>query len=392
MTDPRAGKPSASSFAIVASCPGQPQLKASLPAVQEPAPDPDSERGTRIHRALETGDSSELEQDEFEDMKAVAESANRTLNGWMATWGFREDDVVEKEREARFWLNDPSTAEPILSGQLDRHYLSYSSDGFNRLLSGALVIDYKTGWNRWLTPSQRNLQLRIQAVLVWREYDGIKHVRVALATKNPNRLDFTDYTENDLIQSEQLILHQVWLASQPNAPRSAGMHCNWCPCKAHCPEAAAYSMLPSVIAANAAQVGVAEHQVGPKEMVAALAPADLALVFQRSAIIRKILDEVNDRLKGFTDEQLKAFGLTREPGRKLDPIADTRGAFEHLKAEYGISEDELWKALSFSKGELVKAIQRDQGWPADKTRAFINGAALEHFIERKRSESSLSLL
>jgi hypothetical protein len=364
--------PSASSFEISVECEGQPALVATLPPQKEEEEEPDelALRGTRIHLALETGDTSELSDDEAEDYRKMKESEVLIRTRWFLERGFDADVLllpsVKTGKEDRFWMNDPETGQPALSGKLDKYII---------VLDEALVIDWKSGaFNKRLTPTQRNFQLRVQAVLLWREFDHIKRVRVAFAKPNSST-DFTDYSEADLEYSEAQIRHVIWRTQQPGAIRRPGQHCNWCPCKSFCPEAGAYTLLPSALVGNVL------------EMVDRLSPADLVAIWERSLVIGKILDAVKTRLKGFSDEQLSLLGLGRTPGRRLDPIIKTKEAVDFFLSE-GINQEELWSALKLSKTELQKAIMRDQGWPADKTRGYLK-QMLVPFIEEKQAAAGL---
>ena len=124
------------------------------------------------------------------------------------------------------------------------------------------------------------------------------------------------------------------------------------------------------------------------EMVDRLTPADLVAIWERSTVIGKILEAVKTRLKGFSDEQLALLGLGRTPGRRLDPIIKTKEAFDFFFETENITEEELWSALKFSKTELQKAIMRDKGWPADKTRGYLK-QMLVPYIEEKQAVAGL---
>lgn len=369
MNDPRANLPSASAYAITEACPGSENIIRSIPGKTEEEADEQALRGTRIHSAWETGDTSDLSQDEIADYNESIATLNQALADWKDQVGATE---VQEIREQRLWLNDPSTMEPILSGQFDRLYL-YGNEALN--------LDLKSGWCRTLTRADENRQIRVLNVLIWKEY-GVTSIRGAFVKPKLRRqLDAVHYTESDLIHSEAQIHHSIWKSKQPDAQRVPGSHCNYCPAKSFCPEAGAYSMLPSVMV-NAIETKDAQM------MVERLAIEDLALIQSRASIIGKILDEVKARLKSLPAEELRRVGLEIGRGKKLDPIKDTKGAFDAL-VKFGVKEEELWQALSFSKGELVKAVMRDQGWAKKPTEGWLWDQELKQFIEPKQSEGSL---
>jgi len=167
---------------------------------------------------------------------------------------------------------------------------------------------------------------------------------------------------------------------QPGAQRRAGLWCRYCRAKSFCPEAGAFSMLPSA-------TGFINPGTSVGVMVERLSPLDLALIWERSTVIEKILTAVKARLKGFNEADLKALGIRKAPGRNMDPIVKTEDAFDAL-GEFGISEQALWAALSFSKGSLVEAVMRDQNWSKAQTESWLK-KMLAPMIEKKKSAEYL---
>lgn len=368
--------PSASSFASDCACPGRQQMIQSLPPAAEiiDVPDDLALRGTRLHQAFQTDNTLDLSEDELEDYEAGVKHCDAIVAQWIADNAI--GDYSEGPREHRLWLNDQSTMEPLLSGQLDRFYMAAGH---------ALAVDFKTGRSVGLTPSQRNYQLRVQAVLLHAEFPEIGKIRVALCKPKSKAepADWCDYTEADLIHAKRDIEHHIWLSSQPDAPRHAGAHCQYCRAKPYCPEAGALAMLPAIMSG----ITRAPAEANPAALVAQLAPADLVVIWERSAIIGKILDAVKARLKSFPDETLKELGIAKRPGRKLDPIVDTRGLFDKLIAE-GISDEAVLSAMRFSKEGLLDALKREKGWSQGAAKGW-RDQIIEPFIEKKNAEASL---
>ena len=375
MQDPeRLDLPSASSFEIVAHCHGQPNMIRSLGAQVIDDSDELSELGTKLHTAWETDNTDELTDEQSEIYAAGRSLRLELLDQWMTDFGIRE--YVECPRELRLWLNDPVTCNPVSSAQLDTHF----HDGGPHLL----VSDYKSLWCTNLAPSYRSWQLRLQAVLAWREYDGVQHVRVGFVKAMKGRTEHTDYTLADLQQAEDSIRFHLYEASRPDAQRTPGLHCRWCKAKPFCKEASAWAMLPSVINGNVVPSDAVDA------MVESMPENDLVLVWSKAAVIEKVLEAVKRRLKNMTDAQLNSLGLRKTPGRKLDPIVRTKEAFDFFLSQQ-IDEAELWTALTFGKGELQKAIQRSTGWRGDATKGYLK-QVLEPFIEKKQAEQSLARL
>lgn len=373
MTDERQGLPSASSFHMDVACPGRQNLLRSL-LPHELAPEPDNplkDRGVRIHDAQMRKDFSKLEDDERSDSLKIQVFEANNLELFRTQHGVESSGLTEK-RETRVWLTDDK-GNRLLSGQPDVVYI------FN---SCALVIDYKTGFNPHLTSSERNWQLRVLAVLVAEEY-AVKQVRVGfIKPKNLSPSDFTDYSADD-IQRATAQIHEVLRRSrEPDAPRYAGNHCTYCPARNRCPEAAAYSMLPSVVANTSLAMS-------KKEVVAAvqkLTPSDWKFLHQRAPMIRNILDAAKDSLKALSPEELLAIGLRVGEGRRMLQV-DAQGAYAVL--QHFISARALWSCFEFNRGALVKAIQSEKVVSEAEARRIAE-AKLEPFTDNsQRSAGSL---
>lgn len=361
--------PSASGFEIVVQCPGSVAMKASLPPeALADEPDETAETGTKLHKASETGDTSDLTGDELEMHETGVENEKKLVETWGANEGLGMD-YVEGPREERLWLHD-AALNPVTSGQIDKHWLATQKPS-------ALIVDAKSGWLFWKLKSQQSWQLKLQAVLLKNEYANLEHVRVAynkLKTRGGWK-DFTDYSATDLTNAQFEIQYHLWLSQQPDAPRRAGPWCNWCEAKAFCPEAGALSLLPSVIAKDMLEV------------VDAMQPADLKVIWQKSPIITKIIDRVKFRLKGLAPEQMAAIGLETKDGRKLDSITNHIAAFAALNDD-GIEPERLWEALEFSKTKLVEVVRASKGLSAKDASEYLD-QKLDPFIQRKRGDKML---
>lgn len=368
---------SASSFETDVMCPGRRNLLATLPPEAfKPATDEEADRGTLFHEAWEKDDPSKLEDEE--DLQTY-NSGNKTGEEIVATWArdFGITEFKEGPRELRLWIHDPETLRPLASAKLDKHFVA----------EGRVCIDErKSLWCSNLTPAERNYQGRLQAVLIAKEY-GASHVRVAFNKAMFGKSDVVDYNESDLQHAERSVYFHLWETRQPEAQRRAGPHCRYCPAQTYCREAASFAMLPSVNNLGSGPVSVDATSEAIDTMVSLIAPRDLALLHTRSGIVTKILDAVKARLKSMTDEELNVIGLARGKGRQLDSFIRVKECFESLKT-FGISENEIWSALDFKKGELIKVLQRDQGWPKAKAEGWVKQLVGE-YGETKTSDALL---
>lgn len=377
--------PSASAMEIVQACPGQPNLKRTLPpeAFQKPeAEDEWAQRGTRIHSAFETGNTLDLNEEEAETYELGIKFNQELLEKWITIKSLPRDKVEEGPRELRVWLKEPQFfGEKLGSGKLDRHYLC-------RERRTGLIIDLKSGFNVNLPPSTHSWQLRFQAVLLHREeYAGEIDEWWVAYCKPKDKLggdDYCVYVAQDLEYSVQSIQYHLWESTQPDAQRRAGDHCNWCPCKAWCPEGIAYALLPSVIARMAAP-----DSVDIEEMVGKVAPEDLLKLWDMSTVVGKIIDAADTRLKTFSKEELFRLGLELpEKGKARDTITRVRDAVKFLCEAQGFSEDDLWAALSLSKGKVSEIAQKEKNLAA-KWASKWTTETLKDFIVRSYDAPSL---
>lgn len=375
--------PSASGMSIVVDCPGQPNLKrlmpdeAFKPKEKKEEADEWAESGTRIHAAFETGSTLELSEDEERIYKQGAEYQEQIVKKWVSDKAI--DEYEEGPREMRVWLHDPLNFPELLgSVQLDRHYIA-------RKRKLVLITDFKSGFNPNLPPSPRSWQLRFGAVALHQEeYDWVEEIRVAhcKAQQKHTVKDFCDYNKQDLEYSWQSIRYHLWLSTQPDAPRHAGPHCNWCPCKAYCIEAGAYSLMPSVIAARAMNMTQFEMQ----EAVQLMTDADLYRVWDSSTINGKIIKAVKGRLKEFDAERLETLGLELDGGRKNDSVTDVPNAFLELTKSF--AEQEVIKMFQFSKEMAVEIVRREKSLGKSDAEKWID-KYLDPYITRKLTEPSL---
>ena len=376
--------PSASALEIAVNCAGQPALKRSLPpeALQSYSEVEDewAQRGTRIHAAFESGNTLELNAEEL----LIYEQGVRFNDMIVENWAHSKGITTYKEgpREVRVFLLDPVTLAPIGSAKPDRHYIAPPH---------LLVVDLKSGWNPNLAPSPRSWQLKFQGIALWKEEygeAGIEEMRVAYCKPQSKygASDVCDYTRQDMDYSLQSIRYHLWETAQPNAPRHAGHWCNWCPCKGFCPEAGAYSMLPSVIGTQAASIDMMNLEA----TVARLGNDDMLRIMEMAPAVGKIIAAVKARLKSLPAKELAALGLMLpEKGRKIDTISDVTGAFHVLSQVFSV--DDIFKCLEFKKVPLVDMVQREKGMPKGAAETWLN-TTLEKLITTTHAEASLRKL
>lgn len=346
MNDPRLNLPSASSFSLTALCAGRETLLRSLPPQPE-AIDEDADRGTKLHAAWEREDTTGLDTEDTD----IYERGLKLVEETVAAWKLDVGQVVEGNREERFYLHN-SSGDIAASGQADRHYLQ---------LDKVLVLDFKSLYAKNLVPSEQNWQAKLLSVLVAREY-GSSHVRFAFLKAMFGKSDTVDYGPDDLKRAEYSIRQALWESKQPDAQRRAGPHCRFCKANAHCPEAMAWAMLPSV------QTGIASQDITPKNaamLAEGVSLFDCAKIERTKTSRRNLEDACSARLKRQDAETLAAIGLKLGKPQIMRPITNPEAAFNFLRG-LGIPEEKLWSTVNIGNGELAIVVQEELSLKSNK--------------------------
>lgn len=361
------------------NCPGSWRLRQTMSDEElERANKPNeyTESGSRIDKAREEGIPMDLDEEEIELYQNGLKFEDLLVQGWLAAVG--EENCVEGTHKERLFLNHPETMAPICSGESDVHYVTEAK------LKNVLIVDWKlVGPN--VPPATRNTQLRILAVLKYRDMDNVAGIRVAInrCMDKVGARDYCDYTPDDLERSEQWIMQHLWLSQQEDAALTPGPHCLHCPCAGFCPQSASYAMLPSVIATRALP-----SSTDVQAMVAALRPPDLVKVWEMRTVIEKILKEVISRLKAMPPEQLKELGLELGKGRAMNPITKTKECFDFLKTVQLWNEEDLWGALSFSNTDLAAIAIKEKNLSKDGASKWVK-TVLQEFMTQDTAEAPL---
>jgi hypothetical protein len=300
----------------------------------------------------------------------LVEQAKLQWQSWLQDSG----PVKEGKREERFWLHDEK-GNLAASGQADRHYIA---DNF------ALCIDYKSLWCRSLTPAELNWQLLLLAVLIAREYE-LTHVRCAFVKPMFNRLDIVDYNAEDLKRAENAVSQVLWNQRHIDQ-RRPGAHCRHCKAITACPEAKAWTLLPSV-QTNA--VGRITPTMAT-DLVETLNLQDCVLIWETQTSRRNIEDAIQDRLKALPMGELADLGLTLGEARINRPITNVAEAWSFLVMRAGVPTEKLWRSVSLSKTTLTEIVQEQLGltkkaaevWIKDKLASFITPTPCERPLEK----------
>lgn len=389
--DERMGLPSGSSFHILVNCPGSKNLIASLPKGSEPArPSKMQEvrdRGTLIHEARRLNSIDILESDDDQAAFANGMRMEREIvQDWQDSLPMiqgRKDLVLDSIRETRLWLIDPENLMPVLSAQLDVHYVVEID---SRIY--ALVVDWKTGFAGYLGSAAENWQLRVSSVLLKNEYDAIQ-TRVGLI--KPDRgesgvYDVADYDPDVLDRWEYAIFYHLWLADQPDAPRRAGDWCFFCPARARCPEAGIMVQTPSYVPPEA--VIEADDEDKAVRWAQEMPIEDALALFRKRRLIDQVIDAVSGRIASLSERELAQHGLQRTSGKRLDPISDVGLARTILKRKIALTDEEIDSASSLSKDGLKRLVASVANMSLKGAAAWLD-ANLDPAITRTRGKPSI---
>ncbi len=338
----RLNKTSASSFSDDFACLGRRNFINSLPLGPDIEHNQSADWGTEVHLALETGDFSKLDAEQLETYEAILAQEKVILAGW------NTEDNEPPACEERFWIHGDDMA-PLVSAKLDRYWIRGWIDSRK-----ALIIDVKSLYAPRLPRASNSWQLKIQAVCLWLE-TGIEQIRVAYNCPNRfgRKFDVADFSKDDLGRFYGEIKHICGLIAQPDAPRSPGPQCQYCPGKSRCPEAVSMSLLPSVVAQSS--LGTTKADVEAK--VASLGVPDLVYLWQRQSIIKNVLEAASDRLKALPEEALAQYGMKLAEGRDTSKVEGDRIREALTAINTSIAEDRLWPALSINQGKLTEIAQ-----------------------------------
>lgn len=319
--DVREGKPSASGVYRIVACPGSPAAERGQPEL--PA-ESWTQEGSDIHAAVETGDTSELQEDTALIASKLKGMEMSALDAWLNQISGYDGTVPSRHVEERLWIRDRKTLELVASAQLDVFYV---------IGEHSLLIDNKTGYAD-VPAADKNWQLICQALCLKQEYPEVKYFRVAIASSRlSSKLDVAEYSAADLEHAERELFHAIWLSNQPEAQRRPSAACRYCRAKHDCPEGVTFALVTQqrlgIKSADKLQI------VGS---VNRLTPHQLAEVFVKSKVANIIFDAVEAKLKAMTEPQLAELGLMLKPGAVQKKIVDNPVAQERLAPSLDLGE------------------------------------------------------
>jgi hypothetical protein len=357
--DPRCGLPSASNLWRTASCPGWLALSRGAKRVETK----DSLTGTLGHAAL-AGEDVELDSRIEITVEACREIEARIVK----EFNFPEQTPV---REERLWYRDVS-GQKLFSGQLDVGYIDLERNS-------GLIIDFKTLYGSHQKASE-NWQLRVLDLL-WSKSRMVDINYVVLVQPMVSgQYSIAEYGAEERAQSEIEIVAAVKAALAPNAPRTPGEWCKFCPAKTICPEVNEKTKMVVVTAS-----GASLELMTPKERGELL---DLIVwgedkLAAKKAVLRSLLEADSSAVEGWS---LKS-------GKNRRTISNTNAAFESLKEFF--TEQEFLALCEITPAKLESFVYdflKDSqiGKPTRDKAKEIVAKSLGDLVETKQNKASLA--
>jgi len=328
--------PSASSGALRARCRGAWNLICELRAAGKIAPETDSpaaQSGTRIHESRAAGEERHeqimLDYSEKKTAQLLTQIEEDLVAGV-----FSGEEPVLIGREERLWMRNGIT--PLSSGRYD---YAYRDEDWTLVL----IVDDKTGRVE-VSEAADNDQLRELAALAYLNFPRtVERFDVAIVqpwiTHEPSIATFDRFEAELAVRLLRLNLLQI---SDPEAVRTPGKHCGYCPAIAHCEENRLYTGRTTKLSERikAGELDLPLGERGKKFL-------DSVLVAERicseiKALYKTALENDSDAVPGYYLKE----------GRRIRELVEPKMAFERL----GLSLDQFLACGSFSLPALEEAL------------------------------------
>ena len=189
-------------------------------------PNPAAEEGTQLHSALETGNTEGLTEEQAGVIARTQEAMEALKVGWL---GWNPDDRVNfrchNEERVKNTLNH--------SGAMDQCYVSL-------VKQRALIGDLKTGRLGLIAEAADSYQMAGYADAVFRMYESLEEVMVALISPRTNELSTHTYKAEDRPRIHNMLAELERRVDNPfKKPQVHDILCGKCKYLSSCPAASA---------------------------------------------------------------------------------------------------------------------------------------------------------
>lgn len=317
----------------------------------------DAARGTRIHKALETGDWTALNMEETDTAEMCQTQMHRIYCEWL---GSHEESAEHLYREKRLGLTvigavrevtPDSPATFIFTGMAD----VIAVDG-----KRALVIDYKTG--RAEVPlAKDNAQLVSLAVLVHRFY-GVEEVQVAIVQPWAGKPTVADFGGNALTLAHGWLMESLERAKNSTEDDiNPGDHCTYCKAAHVCPKTRKMALqeVERIDPASIAGLPAKEQASAMWARALALTPAQHIAAYRGLEIIGRYAAKVKSTFRQRVEAgEIPGFTIETKLGNR--EITDAQKAFTALEA-LGVTVEDVLEACSIPIGKMEEAARKRSG-------------------------------
>ena len=346
--DPRRGLPSASSLERLHNCPGSWLATKDTPDESNA----DSEAGTRIHRALETGDMTGLSADEEQTADLCQIQSDNVMNEWVESDHPKSLGIHKEKRLGLTRIGgvvdvaDDTTADLVFTGQADLIVI----DG-NR----GLVLDYKTGRGE-VADASENLQLRGLAVMAARRW-RLESVRVAIVQPWAGPVSVADYDQSALDLSRihlMRVLERVKNATPDLL--NPGNWCHYCKAKACCPALRSVALAPVEHMALTLPADDATARAALFARAMEMTPQTLTALYRGLKLVGWYQAAIEGAMRKRVEEG-EIPGFRMKPGQMREKINDVSKVWAKCEG-LGVKAEVFTGACSVTK-DALKTLVRD---------------------------------
>ncbi len=356
--DERMGLPSASAMDRLVNCPASWLLSKHAPP---PASTKYAEAGTRIHEALEKGDTSELTSNEADITVQINQMEKAVYDAWVEEFNITDAVVT---REQRLILKDNGA--PIFTVKID--FYAYSPSQLR-----ALILDAKSG-RKDVQPPVTNWQLRSGAVSLFSQLNLV-HARVGIVQPFARKQPLCDYEASDLITGWEFLKQALDEIHKPNLKPFPGDYCDYCPCKSICEPAKGY----------------VKYFSGLKSLAwSSVTPAQKLTMWDMCSVATKVIEDVKKNIRFDLKTDPKSVpGLVKGEDGDSRSISNPNGVYMVLSSEIKeFTVNDFSNLVSLPMGKLTDYVREAQGCTKDEAEDFINTKCAE-FIEKNPRAGSI---
>lgn len=283
----------------------------------EPGSGNAAEEGSLMHSSLETGDDSDLTEEQIRTVEKTRDLCKALLTGyldWDSTPIEKRIELHEQKMQGSFRYR----------GLIDRCYVSLHS-------RKALILDFKTGRLGLIRDAKDSFQLKAYSDLLWFRYPGmIDEIMVVLSAPRTNETSDHVYHYTEWESIKEQIQKVIDSAEYPfHSPQFHEVLCSKCRWFSTCPAAnrALVPVIEQTVSIPASLLTKPVEQLTETELAQNRAAADL---FAAWSDLRKKAVDARVMQEGL---ELEGYTKVRKSGAPFIPADRAAEAWELLKSD-----------------------------------------------------------